>query len=63
MIEIHLDFDLSAELIHYLLLYYQGFVDHFQRTHETTGFISNLEMMYRAKKTLPYFPQPRFLTN
>ena len=63
MIEIHLDFDFSAELIHYLLLYHQRFVDHFERTYETTGLLSRLDLMYLAKKTFPYFPQPRFRTS
>lgn len=63
VVEVHLYLDFSDELVNDLLLDEYGFVDHFQRTDETTVFLPELKLMYLARKTLPYLPEPRFLTS
>lgn len=63
VVQEHLDFDFSNELLHYLLFNKQSLVYHFEGTDKTTHLLPKWWYFYLARNTLPYFPEPRLRTS
>jgi len=63
MVQVHLDFDFSDELLNNFLLNEHCFIYHFQCTDKATQLLSKSRDLYLAKNTFPYLPVPIFFTS